>query len=200
MRKVGILLIIIGLLTFIFVKGHDFKKNQEIEEQVNEYIEITSTEKDQEESILESEPIKNENQTSNLNYIAILEIPTINLKTGMVWATTNFQSINYAVSIDKSSQLPSVEGNFIIYSHSGNSRIAFFKHLNQVEIGDSIYIYFNGIKYEYKIFKSYEIPKTGKLNVTYPKDKRYITLVTCNPNQKGFQIVLVGEQINQEKY
>ena len=129
-----------------------------------------------------------------------MEIPTINLKTGMVWATTNFQSINYAVSIDKSSQLPSVEGNFIIYSHSGNSRIAFFKHLNQVEIGDSIYIYFNGIKYEYKIFKSYEIPKTGKLNVTYPKDKRYITLVTCNPNQKGFQIVLVGEQINQEKY
>lgn len=200
MRKVGLLLIIISFLTFVFIKIYDFQKEKEIEEQVSEYIEITSIEENPKEPVIEDEPIEMEKQTNSLNYVAILEIPVINLKTGMVWATPNFQSINYAVSIDKNSQPPSTEGNFIVYSHSGNSRIAFFKHLNQVEIGNNVYVYFNGIKYEYKIFKSYEISKTGNLNVTYPKDKRYITLVTCNPKRKGFQIVLVGEQINQEKY
>lgn len=200
MRKIGIFLIIIGLFSFALLKIFDFQKEKEAEKQINEYIEITSIEEDQEEPIVEDEPIKKEDTKNSLNYVAILEIPVINLKTGMVEATDNFKSINYAVSIDKSSQYPDIEGNMIIYSHSGNSRIAFFKHLNQVKIGDSVYVYFRGIRYEYKIFTSYEIEKVGKLNVTYPKDKRHITLVTCNPNKKGFQIVLVGEQINQEKY
>lgn len=201
MRKIGITLIIVGLFSFAFIKIFDFQKDKEVEKQIDKYIEITSIKEDQEEeTIIEAEPIKKENTTSNLNYVAILEIPIINLKTGMVEATDNFKSINYAVSIDKSSQYPNTEGNLIIYSHSGNSRIAYFKHLNQVKIGDNVYIYFHGIKYEYKIFTNYEIEKVGKLNVTYPKDKRYITLITCNPNKKGFQIVLVGEQINQEKY
>lgn len=200
MRKIGISLIIIGLFIFGFLKIFDFQKETEVEKQVNEYIEITGMEENQKEEIINSETIKKEAKMSSLNYVAILEIPVINLKTGMIEATNNFESINYAVSIDKSSQYPNTKGNMIIYSHSGNSRIAFFKHLNRVKIGDYVYVYFYGIKYEYKIFRSYEIEKVGKLSVTYPKEKQYITLVTCNPNKKGFQIVLVGEQTSKEIY
>lgn len=50
-------------------------------------------------------------------------------------------------------------GNFILYVHSGNSNIAFFQNLNKVEFNDSIYIYYNGIKYKYIVTKKYDIKK-----------------------------------------
>lgn len=45
--------------------------------------------------------------------------------------------------MDNSGYYPNVNGNFILYSHSGNSNIAFFSRLNQIEKEDDIYVYCN---------------------------------------------------------
>ena len=118
----------------------------------------------------------------------------------MVDSTNNFESIKYAISIDKNSQYPNNNGNFILYAHSGNSSIAFFKDLNKVEINDSVYVYYNGIKYEYVIYDKYDVVKTGKVKIISSKKEKYITLITCTQGKEGYQTIVIGKNVNEEKY
>jgi sortase A len=87
-----------------------------------------------------------------------------------------------------------------LYAHSGNSSISYFNNLNKVEINDEVYIYYNGVKYEYKIFDKYDIEKTGKAEVYLTNTEKYITLITCSQEQKNRQIVLIGNLKNEKRY
>ena len=202
MKKLGILIFIIGVLLIMLFFGYNLIKNKKELDSMNNYLEQTSNIIDNNVSEIEevSEQIETTESKNEIDYKAILEIPIINLKSGIVDNTENFNSINYAISADNSSNYPNENGNFILYSHSGNSSIAFFKKLYKVNVNDSVYVYFNGIKYEYKIFKKYDIPKTGKAKVINSKKDRYITLITCNQSHKGYQIVMIGKLINTQQY
>lgn len=201
MKKIGWILLIIGIAIIgfytIYIKSLENKVNDNIED----YIKETSIIEEQEEQEI-IEPIVEEKikKKNTINYTAILEIPVISLKSGIVNSTKNFYSINYAISADRSSNYPNEYGNFILYAHSGNSSIAYFKHLSNMNIDDSVYVYFNGIKYHYVIFDKYDIEKTGKAVFKRPINDNYITLITCNQNRKGYQIVLTGKLINTESY
>ena len=132
--------------------------------------------------------------TKGSNYIAVLEIPKIQLKKGLVMSTKNFKSINYAISIDKNSIMPDKVGNFILYAHSGNSRIAYFRNIKKLNINDDINVFFDGKKYAYTIVKKYEVDKTGKLSIINDGISKYITLTTCSQENKGKQIVIIGKE------
>ena len=171
---------------------------------VEKYIETTSVidKTDTEEEVtteVEETPVKEESKF-DIQYTAVLEIPKINLKRGVVDNTKNFNSIRYAISVDNSSQYPNENGNFILYSHSGNSNIAFFSKLNQVEKDDDIYVYYSGITYHYKVVKRYDIEKTGKAKVINSNESKYITLITCNQNRRGYQIVIEGKIVDEISY
>ena len=196
----GAILIIVSNYVYIYLKNNHNKQN------VDKYIKETSTKVKNEEIIQTEETnneIKDENNKENkktINYTAILEIPSINLKQGVVNSTKNFNSINYAISVDKHSNYPDKEGNFILYAHSGNSSIAYFRNLNKVNINDKVYVYYNGIKYEYIITNKYDIKKTGTANIIKSNTDKYITLITCNPNKDGYQIVIIGKIKEEIKY
>lgn len=193
MKIIGKSLILIGIMILVFYFTYNKSSEQKNNDDIEIYIEETSIE-DEIENI-ETEEIqinKEEQNKSSINYTAVLEIPKINLKRGVVDSTENFHSINYAISVDKNSNYPNELGNFILYAHSGNSNIAYFKNLNKLNIDDEVYVYFNGIKYHYVINQKYDIEKTGKAKVIATKDANYITLITCNQDKKGYQVVLVG--------
>ena len=201
MRKLGIYLVTIGIAILgfylIYNKSIDARNNED----VNKYIEETSIVNEQPEEIVKTDQSENTTKENyNITYTAILEIPKISLKRGVVDSTKNFKSINYAISVDNSSQYPNENGNFILYSHSGNSNIAFFNRLNNLELNDDIYVYYNGIKYRYSIRNKYDIEKTGKAKVISRKDDKYITLITCNQDRKGYQVVVEGKIVDQVKY
>lgn len=142
-----------------------------------------------------------ESKTSyQINYKAVLEIQKINLKRGVVDSTNKFKSINYAISVDTNSNYPDSMGNFILYAHSGSASYSYFKKLNNLEIDDIIYVYYKGIKYQYRINKKYDIPKNGKAKVISSNSNRYITLITCNPNKDGYQIILIGKLVDSISY
>ena len=201
MKKIGSLLIISAISMIAFYYVYQITINKRVEQEVDNYIEETT--------IIDNENIENEvveimeekkETKSEINYTAILEIPSINLKRGVVDSTKNFNSINYAISVDKNSNYPDKKGNFILYAHSGNSSIAYFKNLNKVNVGDKIYIYYNGTKYQYEIYDKYDIEKTGKAKVKSSNSNNYITLITCNQNKKNKQIVVVGKLVNSTTY
>lgn len=198
MRKVGVTILILGLMMltcyYIYYSQRKVEENNNIEE----YMEETSIQEEQEEIILPEEP-KKEIKTYQTNYKAILEIPSINLKKGLVEVTNNFKSINYAVSIDRESKYPNEFGNFILYAHSGGARISYFNNLKNVKLDDDIYVYYEGQKYFYKVYKIYEIDKTGSMKILKPKNDKIITLLTCKTGTDK-QIVVLGKQYNIEQY
>ena len=199
MRKIGIILLVIGvflLLSYFLYYGY---KNKEEKENIELYIESTSVVEVEEQIIVEEVKEEKQDSTFWVDYKAILEIPKINLKKGMVESTKNFSSINYAISIDKSSNYPDEEGNFILYAHSGNSKIAYFRNLNKLNVNDEVFVYYEGLKYSYQIINKYEIEKTGKMEVIRDSKRKLITMVTCISNTNK-QVVLIGEQINSEVY
>lgn len=200
MKKIAVFLIILSLIILLgyFINIVSLKK--ESSEKINQYIEETSVIEDAIEEdtsiIVEQEKPK----SNKIHYTAILEIPVINLKEGLVNVTKNFNSINYAISVDQKSNYPDQMGNFILYAHSGNSNIAFFKHLDKVSKDDDIYVYYSGMKYHYKIYDKYNIEKTGVTKINNSKNAKYITLITCNQKKKGYQIVVLGKLVNSMNY
>jgi len=197
------ILILVGIsiigFYLIYIKQLEKQENNNIDNYINDtsIVDVNVSEEIIEEN---QEEVKQEKSNFEINYTAVLEIPKINLKRGVVDSTNNFSSINYAISVDKHSNYPNEQGNFILYAHSGNSSIAYFKDLNKVNIDDSVYVYFNGIKYHYIIYKKYDIEKTGKTSVINSSNNKYITLITCNQNRKGYQTILIGRIASQIQY
>ena len=201
MRKIGIYLVTIGIAILGFYLIYNKSIEKRASDSVDDYIDDTSiVEKVEVEDTNKEQLEEKESNSKSINYTAIIEIPTIDLKQGVVDSTKNFSSINYAISVDKNSNYPNESGNFILYAHSGNSYISYFRKLNKVNINDNVYIYFNGVKYHYVIYDKYDIEKTGKAKVITSKSDNYITLITCNQDKKGYQIVVLGKLVDTVNY
>ena len=135
----------------------------------------------------------------NYNYIAILEIPNISLKKGLVDINNKYNDIKYNVKILKESNMPNVDnGNLILVAHNGNSNISFFKNLDKLKEGDYINIYYDNYKYIYKYNYNYEIEKNGQAVIKRDNNKTTISLVTCKKNDKKKQMVYIGYLVNKE--
>ena len=185
------ILSIILIFSCILIKIYDlYKKEKVIQKEIEEINYIIETPKEEYEH-KEENKIKKE---SKYSYEAVLEIPKINLRKGLVKSTKNFDSINYAVSIDENSIYPNEIGNFILYAHTGNSSISYFDNLKYLDINDEIKIYYKGKWYFYNVLKKYEIDKNGMLSIYNDGISKYITLTTCSQENKNKQIVILGKQ------
>ena len=190
-NNILIILSIILILLCILIKIYDlYKKEKVIQKEIEEINYIIETPKEEYEH-KEENKIKKE---TKYIYEAVLEIPKINLRKGLVKSTKNFDSINYAVSIDENSIYPNEIGNFILYAHSGNSSISYFDNLKYLDMNDEIKIYYKGKWYFYNVLKKYEIDKNGMLSIYNDGTSKYITLTTCSQENKNKQIVILGKQ------
>ena len=196
-NKVIVILSIILITSCVFIKINDI---------YNKHKEENKEQKMINELINDSSNSTNNTTTNNIketttkdkkyNYVAVLEIPKIDLRKGLVMATSNFNSINYAVSIDKNSKFPNEIGNFILYAHSGNSRISYFDRIKELNKSDEVKVFYNGIWYKYNVVKKYEIDKTGKMSIYNDYKNSYITLVTCSQKDKTKQVVVLGKMVD----
>lgn len=197
---IGSLLIIFSL-SIIFIHQYNKTLNIQIEnEAIEEYykqepkVEPNSTQVENKSTLARTK--KETEKTTNLyEYIAVLRIPNINLKRGLVDKNSKYNDIKYNIMIHKESDNPSKEGgNVILLAHSGNSNISFFKNLYKLKLDDLIYLDYNNNTYKYKLINIYDIEKNGKAPIRKNTSKSSITLITCRNNTNN-QIVLIGELI-----
>lgn len=141
-----------------------------------------------------TEPTKPAEPVITESYIAVLEIPKINLRKGMYKLGSKYNTVSRNVAILSPSDYPDVSGgNFVLAAHSGNGYLSFFKNLYKLVVGDYAYIDYNNIRYSYKITYIYTQPKTGTINVYRPYGKTTLMLVTCTKNDDTTQTVYVAE-------
>lgn len=187
----GSLFLISGLsLIFLTIyTGFKTKTDEDIALD-NFYIE------EQQEKITDNTTTKEvveEKKETSINYIAVLRIPKINLKRGLVDKDSKYNNIKYNIMIHKESDVPDQDGgNVILVAHSGTAGISYFRNVDKLSLNDEIYLDYNNKTYSYKITNIYDIEKTGIAPIRKETTKSTITLITCRHNTNK-QIVVIAE-------
>lgn len=191
---IGFFSILLGVLV-ISIKYVFYIKNDYIEEK---YIEKFYKEQEEIKQNTDTSKTKlsvdNKSQKNN-SYIAMLKIPKINLERGLLSVNSSHNNVNENVQILKESDFPDKEyGNFILASHSGTGKTAYFKNLNKLDIDDIVYVLYNGSEYKYKVVNFYDIEKTGEAHIVRNAEKTTLTLITCIARTNK-QIIYICELI-----
>lgn len=182
-----------------YVELRDYNKAQEFLNIGKEEVEEIKVDIDEEE--IKEQPKQEEKKKSNYNYIGVLEIPKINIKRGFLNIKDKGNNVNKNLQVIKGSDMPNVKnGNLIIAAHSGNSYISYFKNLYKLSNDDVAYVYFNNIKYTYKVAGKYDAEKNGKVTIHRDNKKNTLTLITCSQTDKTKQIVYILELESEENY
>lgn len=108
------------------------------------------------------------NNIDKTTYNGVLEIPNINVKTGIV------------DNVDKGLVFVTEK---LIAGHSGNCKTCYFDDLDQLEIGDNVYLYKDQM-YEYKVDVIREVDMD---NVHISGD---LSLVTCVKSDKTRRLLI----------
>ena len=182
-----------------YVELRDYQKAQEFLNIGKEETEVIKVDIDDEDT---QEQLKQEEKKApNYNYIGVLEIPKINIKRGFLTINDKGNNVNKNLQVIKGSDMPDVKnGNLIIAAHSGNSYISYFKNLYKLSNDDVAYVYFNNIKYTYKVAGKYDVEKTGKVVIHRDNKKNTLTLITCSQTDKSKQIVYILELESEVNY
>lgn len=131
-----------------------------------------------------------------LNYVAVLEIPKINLKKGLYNYNSIYNDVDKNIEILDNSKMPNKENSILILaSHSGNSSVSYFKNLDKLLNEDSVIVYYNNVKYYYRIMDFYLEKKNGYISMPYFNDGKYIILTTCKDSLN--QLVYIGKLIKE---
>ena len=182
-----------------YVELRDYQKAQEFLNIGKEETEVIKVDIDDEDT--QEQPKQEEKKVPNYNYIGVLEIPKINIKRGFLNINDKGNNVNKNLQVIKGSDMPDVKnGNLIIAAHSGNSYISYFKNLYKLSNDDIAYVYFNNIKYTYKVAGKYDVEKTGKVVIHRDNKKNTLTLITCSQTDKTKQIVYILELESEENH
>ena len=142
---------------------------------------------------------KKENKDNIIRYMAVLEIPSINLMQGIPYLGKD-NTVDRNIQIIEPISLPDmVDGNFILASHSGSSPISYFKNLNKLKNNELVYVYYDNVKYTYIVNNQYLVDK-GRVTIKRNHSKRTLTLITCDKKDNSKQLVVIAYLQNQEKY
>lgn len=197
---IGISLILLSLIIFIIYKN--VEKNIIIieQKQVDTFIENNNNPSKTKDNVDNNKVVnKSFNNYIKEEYLMVLEINKINLKKGLYNINSNKNKVSKNIEILTNSNMPNEDNSTIILaSHSGNSKISYFKNLYKLENNDIITLYYNSMKYNYIINKKYEINKTGHLEINKKKNTKTLILITCNANDKTKQLVIESEQYKEE--
>ena len=124
------------------------------------------------------------------NYIAILEIKKINLYKEIYPYQSQENTVDKNIELLANTLPDEINGNVILASHSGNNYNAYFNNINKLSYGDRITIYYDNNVYNYNVINTYEIEKTGNLQVM-KTNANILTLITCK-NHTNKQIVIIS--------
>ena len=195
-RKNKSWLLLIGSLIFLCgacLIFYDYYSNKKIDNKEQQAIE----EFYEKETVIDTipEPQKVEKVEEQINYIAILKIPKINLVRCLVDPNSYLNNVKYNLQWIEGSSMPDqVNGNVIIAGHSGSAKVSYFRKLDQLVIGDSVSLDYKNKTYNYIVVDIYDIKKTGTAEIIKNKNTTTLTLITCRHNTNK-QIVVICELV-----
>ncbi|EGT3604452.1 class D sortase [Clostridium perfringens] len=198
MKKILVILILIGISLISVASYMDYKDNNIKNDLISNYENNSSI-----DNFIEKENDNIENKVSNkfeykeetinskrTNVIGILEIKSIGLKAPIVLGEEN---LDYVVAKYRSSANFGQAGNVILAGHN-NMKGSIFKNLYKVKIGDIIEIKTDNNIYKYKLTERVIVNPSDSSLLTQDISKKEITLITCI-NRAKERLILKGKII-----
>lgn len=172
-NKLGVFLFLLGI-SFLVISHFTYIYTEEkAKEQVEEFLSVSTEEKKD-------------------DYFGVLEIPKISLKRGFYSLTSKKNNVDKNIQVIETSLMPEEEfSNLILASHSGSSKISYFKNLYKLELNDIAYIYYNEKKYTYELVAIYNEKKDGTITIKREYNQTNLTLITCDKKNKHLQNVYI---------
>lgn len=142
-----------------------------------------------------------------------LIIPKINVDVPVVYDTTpdhdaQMKAMENGVAyfgIPGANSKPGQVGNTVLSGHSSNDILDggnykfIFARLEQMQVGDSIYINYGGKRYTYTVTRTKVVAPTDVSALVYPTTKPELTLITCVPLGTSLNRLLVtAEQVSPD--
>ncbi|TBX05574.1 class D sortase [Clostridium perfringens] len=198
MKKILVILILIGISLISVASYIDYKDNNIKNDLISNYENNSSI-----DNSIEKENDNMENKVSNefeykeetinskrTNVIGILEIKSIGLKAPIVDGEEN---LDYVVAKYRSSANFGQAGNVILAGHN-NMKGSIFKNLYKVKIGDIIEIKTDNNIYKYKLTERVIVNPSDSGLLTQDISEKEITLITCI-NRAKERLILKGKII-----
>ncbi len=178
------------IISYDYLLGKKERAYQEIsislfnENQDNTPQNIEETEEPEEEYV----PTPNPN-----GYLGILTIDKINLQQGFYDKDNEHNNVSENLTFLAPSNYPDEKnGNVILVAHSGVTRIAYFRNLYQLKVGDTAKIEYKGHLYTYKIDNIYNETKDGNVTVYRDTNRQTLTMITCTKNDDTKQTIYIA--------
>jgi sortase A len=135
-----------------------------------------------------------------------LSIPKLRIENAVV--AIGGEDLNDHLIQYPGTALPGRRGNAVIFGHSILPRfydpkkyISIFSLLPTLEKGDSIYVYFDGIEYTYRVEDMFEVAPSDIQVLEQNSSDSYLTLVTCTPPgdpRKPRRLVVRAKIVSQD--
>lgn len=143
-----------------------------------------------------------------------LIIPKIGVDVPIIWnaVASSESSLNAAMdkgvawfNIKGANARPGEKGNFALSGHSSNDWLDqgdykfIFARLEQMSVGDPIYVNYKSIRYTYTVTKTQVVKPTEVSALQTGTKKPQITLITCTPLGTALNRLLVfGDQVSPD--
>lgn len=191
---ISMLIIFIGIVILIYSIYQDKQFQNKDEELIEDFFDNYDESSNIDEET--KEDTNNYHKPNYSSYLAVIEIPSISLKTGIVNSNSNYTTMNRNVSIYPDSDMPDIKnGNFILFAHNGTSRVSYFRNIYKLKKGNKINIYYNNMQYTYKVIRNYEVTMTNSTPLNKMKNNTIITLITCKNGNNKYRTIIVGELV-----
>ncbi len=179
----------IGLLIIIIEFSIDIVYDLKEDVKVNSFLENSYN-----NVLLRNE--KTNNRTSK-DYIGVLEIPSIKVKKGIYSLDSKFNSVANGIELLSPVVFPNKDKSIVILaSHSGNSKVSYFKRLIELKESDIINFYYMNYKYKYEVVKCLKRDKNGYIAINDFKYDKVIVLTTCKDDELDKQFTCYGKLVS----
>lgn len=126
-----------------------------------------------------------------------LSIPKIKLKTSIYRIDDDMNDVDKGVELLTTDTPDQDNSKIVLASHSGSSKISYFKKINKLKKGNLISLKYEDVNYNYKYEKRYSIKKNGTAKIVTKKNKKSLVLITCDKKNKKKQWVYIAYQIDE---
>lgn len=182
----GIILMLISLGFRSYTKKLETDKIEKFEKTLEDY----------KDSEINSSSI--EQRLVNLNKegeeIAIIEIPSIDLKSVITQGTSN-ENLKYYLGHFMNTRMPGEPGNFCIAGHNSNMYNEILNNIHLVKYDDEIKIITRDKEYIYKVKEKKIVEPTDVSILEDDGDRKLMTIVTCT-DKGNKRLIVVAELVN----
>lgn len=120
------------------------------------------------------------NKEKKVYGLGILEIPKINVRSGIVKGQS-MEDMFYGIGWNPKTKFPErldkITGNLVLGAHD-EGRTPIFKNLSKLEKGDEIYLLYNDKKFTYKVYDKFVV-KPEEVWIEKDTNENILTLFTC---------------------